>query len=582
MRLLGCLFLTLLCWCNYSHAKADDKSLDKEIKRLERSIDVSYAKLAQMQLSRQHQPIIHKPAGINNIPLAFKQAWHQKDYLRYPCNPYNKFFRLAPCGKPWDLEVHAWFQSDAEYLFNSYGLEIYDGTIDFPASGQNTVMRYWLRRVQPNIQGQLYGYINYFLNIDFGTSSNTLYDAFIDFNYYRLLGLQIGQQMSLVSGIENFFDNFNYLSRAYTMEVSSSSMLAPDRQVGLVAHGSFGPSGTEPYFTGLSMLGFDDMFSYQFGWLTDTPDNFSPKLQYDYFFQRYLNTDLWKSSAFEGRVFINPFIDKPCSLLHHLGLGFAGSIGHPINQGELPALTSVGLNPIFSYRESFFLNDENQLVNVVANGSRYRLHPQLVWSYGSFGMLADWVKSTQVLALKGSGEVTAQYPVTQSNTAQQISLIYNLTQEEFNLFHFIPNRPFHLLEKGAIGGWQMVMRLAGLNLDPDVFNAKYNKTYSGKEFTYYYFADPRLSVQKANTWSMGLNWFWNQYLRISAEYNQTTFLGGCSTGGLYNENGNTGCMGNTIILPLFFPTGSDVYLSSSQVVNRPTEKIFTARIQLQF
>lgn len=110
-------------------------------------------------------------------------------------------------------------------------------------------------------------------NIDFGLNNPRLYDAFIDINYYRLLGLQVGQQMSLVSGIENYIDNFDYVSRAFTMEVSPSAMLAPDRQYGMVLHGSFGPSGSEPFYPGLTMLGFDDMFSYQLGWLTDTPDN---------------------------------------------------------------------------------------------------------------------------------------------------------------------------------------------------------------------------------------------------------------------------------------------------------------------
>ena len=579
MHLLIGITLVLVSWSSYIYAERTDEQLDKDIDHLQHSIDASFKRLDQMKHIRSQQNIF-KPAGIDNIPLAFKQAWHQKDFLRYPDNPYNKFFRLAPPGKPWDFELHAWFQADADYLLNSYGLLINDGTVDFPATGQNTVMRYWVRRMRPNIQGQLYGFINYFVNVDFGVNNTSVYDAFVDLNYFRLLGLQIGQQMSLVSGIENFFENFNYLSRAYTMEVSSSSMLAPDRQVGLVAHGSFGPSGGEPYFTGLSMLGFDDMFSYQLGWLTDTPDNLSPTIKYDYLLQRYLNVVSWQSLAFEGRIFINPFIDRPGSILHHLGLGFAGSIGHPNNQGDLPALTSVGLNPIFNYRISLGLNDELQTVQVVANGPRYRFHPQMVWGYGPLGLLADWVQSSQVLALRGENELTAQYPIKQNNTAQQISFIYNLTQEEFNLFHFIPNRPFHLFEKGSIGGWQMVMRLAGLNLDPNVFDKSFSTTINENSYKIYYFADPRLSVQKASTWSIGLNWFWNQYLRISAEYNQTSFIGGCSTGGIDNQNGNTGCQSSNSIV--YYDNPTDIYLESSQVLNRPTEKIFSARIQLQF
>ncbi len=118
------------------------------------------------------------------------------------------------------------------------------------------------------------------------------------------------------------------------------------------------------------------------------------------------------------------------------------------------------------------------------------------------------------------------------------------------------------------------------NLDPNVFNKNFTQINNDQSYTFYYFADPRLSVQKANTWSVSLNWFWSQYLRISAEYNQTSFIGGCSTGALDNQNGDTGCLGNTSII--YDQEITDTYLSSSRVVNRPTEKIFSARIQLQF
>jgi len=126
----------------------------------------------------------------------------------------------------------------------------------------------------------------------------------------------------------------------------------------------------------------------------------------------------------------------------------------------------------------------------------------------------------------------------------------------------------------------MVIRLAGLNLDPNVFDKSFSTTINENSYKIYYFADPRLSVQKASTWSIGLNWFWNQYLRISAEYNQTSFIGGCSTGGIDNQNGNTGCQSSNSIV--YYDKPTNIYLESSQVLNRPTEKIFSARIQLQF
>ena len=578
-----CTVLTVSFAISFSFAASVDDKLEDDIKNLEKSIEVSVKKLQRIKVTRGQ--------NISHVPPAIQHAWLEKDYNRYPPNHYYDTFKVVNPHKPCELEFHFWGQADQDIFANAYGLYINSGNIDSPVLNRNTILRYWLRRVRPSIEGELYDFFNYFVNVDFGKNQIALYDAFIDINYYRLLGFQIGLQMSLVSGIENFFDNFDYVSRAFTMEMSNSAMLAPDRQFGFIAHGSFGPSGDEPYFRGLSLLGFDDMFSYQFGWLTDTPDNSSPQATFDFIentniVQQY---DL-STYAFEGRLFLNPFIDRPNFLLHHLGIGIATSLGHPSQQSGLPLLESVGLNPIFKYSNIPNNNSVGQatITNVLANGFRSRIHPQMVWGYGALGLLADWTQTIQELSVSNRVSGTPAptydpllYKLTQTNSANQLSFIYNVTQEEFNLFHFIPNMPFHFFEKDAYGGWQLVFRLSGLNLDPDVFNTNYtlNQTVDGEQYTYYYFADPRLSVQKSNTWSIGFNWYWNQFFRISSEYDQTTFVGGCSSNALDPSSGQTsGCLTNA-------GTGgltADTFLSSNQVLNRPTEKIFMTRVQVQF
>jgi hypothetical protein len=108
------------------------------------------------------------------------------------------------------MEFHAWLQADQDIFYNTEGIYMFDGTISYLVLNQNNVARYWLRRARPSIEGKAFEFLNYFINIDFGFNNPTLYDAFIDINYYRLLGLQVGRQMSLVGGIENYFDNFDY------------------------------------------------------------------------------------------------------------------------------------------------------------------------------------------------------------------------------------------------------------------------------------------------------------------------------------------------------------------------------------
>lgn len=137
------------------------------------------------------------------------------------------------------------------------------------------------------------------------------------------------------------------------------------------------------------------------------------------------------------------------------------------------------------------------------------------------------------------------------------------------MFHLIPNRSFHLFQPHAIGAWQLVLRYSALNLDPVVFN---EYTIVGNNRLYSY-SDPRFSVQSSNSWSIGLNWFWNRFLRITTEYAQSNFQGGCSTGAL-NAPVNPGCLtANGLIYGL---------ATSSQVIDRPAEKIFMQRFQFTF
>lgn len=71
---------------------------------------------------------------------------------------------------------------------------------------------------------------------------------------------------------------------------------------------------------------------------------------------------------------------------------------------------------------------------------------------------------------------------------------------------------------------------------------------------------------------MGLNWYWNQYLRLTFEYDQSSYLGGCSTGAMSGSDGVSGCQTGNLA----------TYLPNSQVQNRPDEKVFMQRIQLTF
>ena len=550
--------------------------IDEDISDLKHLIKRSQNRLESMQHEKKlHAKKIQKSVKDDldfkpALPISsqFKATYLAKDYTRYPENTYPIPFKYISADGDMQAEFHMWFQGDADSLMNINGLYVNDGRIQVPIARSNSIQRYWIRRARPNLQGDVYDYINYYFDVDFGLSNYAVYDAFVDVNYYRLLGFQFGFQMSLLSGIENYFENFGYLSRAFTQEMSHTQMLAPDRQFGFMFHGSLGPSGEEPYFRGLSLLGFDDFFSYQFGFFSGIADHEYPMNNFD------VNVNLLRQDTnllkydFEWRIFMNPFIKEGHHVLKHLGVGVAGSNGSALNQEHLPTLVSIAQNMLYNYE----FNPNYSSYQVIANGNRNRIHPQATWSYGALGIIADWTETNQTLASSMVSTNLIRHVIKQQNSASMISFIYNLSQEEFNLFHFFPNNNFKPLDLHSLGGFQLVFRLSQLNLDPVVFNDTFNVTQNGKDYTFYYFVDPRTSIQKANSWSIGLNWYWTQNLRFTFEYDQSSYIGGCSTGGMSATDGTPGCQIGAM----------DTYLSSSQVMNRPDEKVFMQRIQITF
>ncbi len=538
--------------------------MQKSIESIEKELaDAEFLKEKQLEeIQDAKKELLH----VNKIEpqyfppkITSKQSLFDKDYLRYPANPYPPYFKLQSKDAEKELDFHGWIQGDADLFMNTNGLVLNNGIDLTPIYNKNTVDRFWVRRVRPDFEGKILDYIQFLFNPDFGQYQARVYDAFIDINYWRAIGLQFGQQMSVLSGIENYFNNFNYLSRAYTMENSSTSMLSPDREFGFVLHGSFGPSGHEPYYRGLSYLGFDDFISYQVAIMGGTADATEPGSQPSSWGEESAHISSLLNKAFEGRVFFNPFISQEGHILQHFGIGFAGSSQRVNNESDLPSYISLGQNPIFDFNDT-----------VVANGPRSRLHPQLVWGIGPIGILADWTQTIQNLNFSIDSDYYNKVPsIKTTNKASQIQLIYNVTKEDFNLFHLIPNQNFHPFEKGAYGAFQLVFRLTHLNLDSQVFS--YPKTKESSNVVNYPYADPRTSIQAYNGWSIGFNWFWNENLRITTEYDQTQFTGGCSTGAMSNPD-SPGCL-----------TGGN-YTSTidSQVINRPMEKIFMQRLQVTF
>jgi len=182
--------------------------------------------------------------------------------------------------------------------------------------------------------------------------------------------------------------------------------------------------------------------------------------------------------------------------------------------------SALGQNTLVDY--------SNPLVKgttIAANGDHYRIYPQAYWYYGPYGLMGEYVWSSQKL----TGDTGKTY-IRQDNSAWQIQASYVLTGEN-NTFQSVKPRagfdPWH----GRWGALQFAARWSELSIDKSSF----------------LLLDPSKSISRASAWTVGANWFLNQNMRLMADYEQTDFTGGASGGG-----------------------------------NRPDEKVFATRLQLVF
>jgi phosphate-selective porin OprO/OprP len=152
-----------------------------------------------------------------------------------------------------------------------------------------------------------------------------------------------------------------------------------------------------------------------------------------------------------------------------------------------------------------------------------------------------------------------EYPtISQINKAGQALFIWNITGEDFSWGFTKPLNNFKPFDKYNIGAFQLGLRYSMLNIDPNTFNY-YNTTNDGRII--YKYSDPRISVQRADGYSLVLNWSWNINFKLSTEFSYTKFKGGCSTGAL-NSPINPGCS----TAPY-----SSISQPGSTILNRPSE-----------
>jgi phosphate-selective porin OprO/OprP len=378
------------------------------------------------------------------------------------------------------------------------GKTFYDNKAYYDTSPHQLTNSFYIRRARPILEGDLGHDISFRFVPDFGNGKTLLYDAYADLKVEPYLVLR-GGKFKTPEGLEELQNDADLTF----IERSLATDLVPNRDEGLQIYGDL-----------------QGRASYQLAAVNGAPVG------------QNVDGATFQGKTLVGRLVLTPYAPAGLKLLQGLGVGVAASTGQQ-DGAVLPSfITSGGQAAFFSYGSG----SGSSAIVPVAAGNRINYAPQMYWYEGPFGLMAEYTESVQKVSAAIAGQTV---PRNIADHAWQMAGSWVLTGEKKSLGSVAPRKGAEWGRSGGLGAWEVVARYAGLNVDPSAFTVK--------------FADPTKSAQAARTWTAGLNWYLNYFVKLQFNYEQTHFQGG-------NVPDRTH--------PLF----SD----------RPTEKVFEQRLQFAF
>lgn len=364
-----------------------------------------------------------------------------------------------------------------------------------------------LRRVRPTIEGTLFGKYDFRFTPDFGNGSAAVVDAYIDARFDPAFKVRAGKFKSFV-GLERLQSgaDIKFLERSYV-----TNAILPNRDLGVAVHGDL----------------FGDKLNYAAGLVNGVADggNISTGSEFN------------EDKELTGRLFATPFKGSD-SVLAGLGFGIGGTWTDSSGERNLnftdTSAADATRNGLPSYvtegQQTFFRYSSAS----IADGRRLRWSPQAHYYYGPFGLLAEYARVSQDVALTTGGspagggagsntKVTAGSKKRLDHDAWDIGVSYLLTGEDASFKGVKPKRDFDL-DKGGWGAWELVARYSEIELDDDTFHNPAGNAFTGA------YADLSASAKKAETWTGGINWYLSQNVKLALNYAQTTFDGGAGIG----------------------------------------------------
>jgi phosphate-selective porin OprO and OprP len=330
-----------------------------------------------------------------------------------------------------------------------------------------------IRRLRFKLDGSAYKLFNFRTLIDFAGSRLVVNDAWGELALFPEFTLRFGKDKGQF-GIERLQSatQLTFIERSFATQIS------PNRDIGLAARGDI--AGGLVHYSVAAVDGVHDNSVIE----SDTDD----ELEYNV------------------HVLVSPFRGG----LAHLGelaIGgattFGRAYGTQANPGLVP-LRSGGQATIVRYTTGM---DDASTARV--DGWRNRFAAHGYYFGGPIGVLAEYVRNEQAARVMGTA-------ARLTNQAWQVAASVAVTPGDRPTYKSVkPKRPFDP-SAGTWGAVELAARYAEVRIDPEAFDKG--------------FASRASSVERARAFTLGANWYWNEYLKLQLGYEGTVFAGGAEGG----------------------------------------------------
>lgn len=364
------------------------------------------------------------------------------------------------------------------------GIIQFDGRFFVADSTDPHVDQFGFRSIRVDLQGTLFEHYDFRLLPDFAGGKLVIQEAFADIHYGDAVKFRFGK-FKVPFGLERLQSEVN----TTFAERGLPSQIAPNRDVGVQAFGELAHGAV----------------AYQLGVFNGVADGQSG------------DGDVSDDKELAARVFVRPFATGGPFVKE---LGFGGAVTYGDKTGTLasPDVASFktqGQTTFFTYKVGTTLMD-----TVIADGPHWRATGQGHYYAGPIGVLAEYGRSRQKVAIDGTHQWVA------INAWQAVGQ-WVITGDDASYKSVAPTKPFDP-KTGQWGAIDLAARIGELQL-------------SGAEIYPHGFADPSKSVRKAWSAGGGVDWFPNKNFRFVLDFERTWYDRGAKDGG--NKPAETSMVG---------------------------------------